>query len=120
MLVPSPPLVILGVFWNINVTSQLVTGLILNLTVPAGQNTALYNIIVSVSCKNLTSGAQFWCSHGSERVVLPGGATVIIPITLTPQVDPELTEVHDLSFIVTSTPPVPVTPCTNPNCLPRP
>lgn len=117
VLVPNPGLVVNGVFWKIDPISQNLTGLFLNVTATANHN-ATYVIIISVSCVNLTSGVVFWCSHGRGIIHLAPNTGGIVPVGLTPQFDPELIEVHDLSFIVTSLPPVPVVPCTTPNCLP--
>ena len=97
----------------------MLTGLILNVTAAPG---SVYQIVTSVSCQNLTTGAVYWCAHGVIKIDCTTAAVgchgVIVGLPLHPQFDPELTEVHDLSFIVTSTPPVPVRICTNPNCAP--
>ena len=70
--------------------------------------TKLYQVFVQVSCLN-SALVEFICATGTGTITLPasgGAGTLVVPIT--PPIDPELTEIHDLSFIVTGSPtPVP-------------
>ncbi len=106
-LVPAPELVINSTSWNINLNSSTVIGVTLNvLTISKVPTTVtkLYQIFIQVSCLD-ASGREFTCATGSTTVTLPsngGSATLFVPIS--PQIDPELIEIHDLSFIVTGTP----------------
>jgi hypothetical protein len=119
VLVPAPELQIISTTWNINGNLSLITGVTLNVTtVSTGSNaTKLYVIFVQVSCLDLTTGKEFTCSTGSGTITLPvnlNGRSATLTVTLTPQIDPETVEVHDLSFIVTGSPsgtPPPPTPC---------
>lgn len=68
--------------------------------------TKIYQIFIQVSCLSLTppSTSEFTCATGSSSITLPangGSGTLVVPIS--PPIDPELIEVHDLSFIVTGT-----------------
>jgi hypothetical protein len=86
-----------------------VTFLILNVTtVPtaAASGFKLYQVFVEVSCLNLTTNVTYTCSQGSGLIALPtnmNGASAILLVPLRPPVDPEIAEIHDLSFIVTGT-----------------
>ncbi len=110
VLVLAPELVILSSSWNLNVTASLVTGVRLNVTTVGapGSTTVLksYQIVVQVSCLD-TAGSEFTCATGTATSTLPSnmfGASVTIRVNVSPSIDPERTEVHDLSFIVTGTP----------------
>jgi hypothetical protein len=87
--------------------SSLVTGLLLNVTTTgvAGQTgTKLYTIDVQVSCLPSTATAPTHCASGTTLATLPvnlNGTAVIIPVAISPSIDPEVTEIDDLSFIVT-------------------
>ena len=106
VLVPAPELRILSSTWNINGTASLVTGVTLNVTTVGGANvTKLYQIFIQVSCFNNATQTEFTCATGSNTIILRangGVGTLIVPIS--PAIDPETVEVHDLSFIVTGKP----------------
>ncbi len=110
VLVPAPELQILQTTWAINGTASLVTGVKLNLTTVGLSGspiiTKIYQIFVQVSCLD-AAGVEFTCSTGNGSVALPSnmsGAQFLLPITLSTPIDPEATEVHDLSYIVTGAP----------------
>jgi hypothetical protein len=108
--VPAPELKILNTFWNLELNSSLVTGLILNLTTtgaPGATGTKLYQVAVEVSCLTSTGTVQPNCAIGTTLVTLPvnlNGTSVMIPVQIAPAVDPEITEIDNLSFIVTAVP----------------
>ncbi len=64
----------------------------------------LYQINVQVSCLT-AQGIEFICSSGGASLVLPSRDAGLrpVPIALVPVLNPEVVEVHDLSFIVSST-----------------
>lgn len=99
----------LNTYWNTELNSSRVTGLILNLTttgVSGATGSKLYHIDVQVSCLAGTAVSPN-CAFGSTLVTLPvnmNGTTVMIPVSISPSIDPEITEIDDLSFIVTGTP----------------
>jgi hypothetical protein len=104
--VPAPELRIINSSWNINGTASLLTGVTLNVTTVGGSAVAfkLYTIYVQVSCLN-ANNVSYTCATGTGTITLPangGAGTVVVPVS--PAIDPETTEVHDLSFIVTGTP----------------
>ena len=115
VLVPAPELQIISSSFAINGTASLVTGIILNVTTvgaPSASGTKLYQIFIQVSCfTNVVPPTEFTCATGSNTITLPvnmNGAFAFLTIPITPPIDPETTEVHDLSFIVTGTPtPIP-------------
>lgn len=107
VFVPAPELQIINTLWHVSLNQSLVTFLVLNVTT-AGTSGGfrLYQVFVEVSCLNLTTNAEFTCSQGSGLIPLPtnmNGASAVLPIVLHPPVDPEIAEIHDLSFIVTET-----------------
>jgi len=119
VLVPAPELQILSTFWDINGNLSLVIGVTLNVTTvgpPGSTATKLYQIFIQVSCLD-SAGKEFTCATGNGTINLPvnmNGKFVLLTIPITPQVDPETIEIHDLSFIVTgspSTPPPPPAQC---------
>ncbi len=67
--------------------------------------TKLYTVFVQVSCFNNATRTEFTCATGSGTITLPasGGVGILI-VPVSPAIDPETIEVHDLSFIVTGTP----------------
>lgn len=98
--------------WNINGNSSQIFGVTLNVITVGGPNvTKLYQIFVQVSCLT-PANVTYTCATGNGTIALPangGRGSLVVPIT--PLIDPETTEVHDLSFIVTGSP-SPVTTCT--------
>lgn len=113
VLVPAPELQIISSTFTINGNLSVITAVILNVTT-VGQPgapvvTKLYQVFIQVSCLDQTvlgkAGLEFTCATGTATITLPsngGSGRLIVPIT--PQIDPETIEVHDLSFIVTGTP----------------
>jgi hypothetical protein len=106
--VPAPELQVINTLWNTELNNSLVTGLILNVTTTgvAGETgTKLYHIDVQVSCLPATSPAAVSnCAFGTTLVTLPvnlNGTSVMVPVALSRAIDPEVTEIDDLSFIVT-------------------
>jgi hypothetical protein len=119
ILVPAPELIINSTTWNINLNMSTITGITLVVTTTGVSGSPvvnkLYQIFVQVSCLT-AAGTEFTCATGTNTIVLPSnmnGATTMLVITISPALDPEQIEVHDLSFIVTGTP----TP-TTPQCPP--
>lgn len=119
VLVPAPELQILNTFWIIDLNSSTIKGVILNITTTAPSGTPivvkLYQIFIQVSCidTTLATGTEFTCTTGTTIIALPSnlnGNHVIVRVSFSPPIDPELIEVHDLSFIVTGT------PCTTIGC----
>ncbi len=106
VLVPAPELQVLSSSWNINGTASLITGVTLNLTTVSATGATgfkLYQIFIQVSCLN-AAGVEFTCSTGTNAIPLPvNRGSALLVVGLTPPIDPETTEVHDLSFIVTGT-----------------
>ena len=108
VLVPAPELQIISSTFTINGTLSVITAVILNVTT-VGQPgapvvTKLYQVFIQVSCLAV-DGREFTCATGAATITLPssgGSGRLVVPIA--PQIDPELVEVHDLSFIVTGTP----------------
>ncbi len=117
MIVPNPGLVVANVTWVISANASLVIGL--NLWVLAGPPAAQYpsfTIYIQVSCLNLGAGgreindSEYICSTGQATIPNPGNGT-FVRIPLHPAINPETSEIHDLSFIVTaSRQPVPNRP----------
>jgi hypothetical protein len=104
-MVPAPELQIQNNFWRINANQSVVTSVILQVFTNASGTVVnkFYQIVVQVSCTN-SAGAVYTCSFGRGTVSLPtntAGATFIVTVPLTPQIDPETTEIDDLSYIVT-------------------
>jgi len=120
VLVPAPELVIISSSFAINGTASLVTGVILNVTTvgtTTSSGTKLYQIFIQVSClTNAIPPTEYTCATGSNTITLPvnmNGAFAFLTVPITPPIDPETTEVHDLSFIVTGNP-TPIPPqCTS-------
>lgn len=109
VIVPAPELQIINSIWDIQQNASLINGVFLNITTvgPAGAvpGVKLYQVFLQVSC--LSGGQVFTCSTGTATIVLPtnmNGNSTVLPVTITPPVEPELTEVDDLSFIVSATP----------------
>ncbi len=109
VLVPAPELQVLSTLWVINGTASLVTGVNLNVTTvsPTPLQLKLYQIFVQISCLPPAPAppVEFTCSTGQTQVTLPTflNGTMIVSVSLNPTIDPELSEVHDISFIVTGT-----------------
>ncbi len=107
--VPAPELQVLNTIWNTDLNSSRVTGLILNLTTTSSSGATgskLYQVEVQVSCLTGTAVSPN-CAVGTVLVTLPvnlNGASVLVPVAITPSIDPETTEIDDLSFIVTGAP----------------
>ncbi len=107
--VPAPELKVLNTIWNTELNSSRVTGLILNLTTTGASGATgskLYQVEVQVSCLTGTTVSPN-CAVGTTLVTLPvnmNGAAVLIPVSISPSIDPETTEIDDLSFIVTGAP----------------
>jgi hypothetical protein len=107
VLVPAPELQIVNNFWRIDANQSLVTGIVLQVTtVPIAGSTAIvnkfYQVVVQVSCLN-AAGAAYTCSVGTGVIILPSnmnGNTAILQVKLNKPIDPEVTEIDDLSFIV--------------------
>jgi hypothetical protein len=108
--VPAPELQVLNTIWNTELNRSIVTGLLLNVTttgVPGQTGTKLYHIDVQVSCLPSTATAPRNCAFGSTLVTLPvnmNGTVAVVPVSIAPAIDPEVTEIDDLSFIVTGSP----------------
>jgi hypothetical protein len=108
VLVPAPELQIVNNFWRIDANQSLVTSIVLQVTtVSVAGSTAIvnkfYQIVVQVSCLN-AAGVAYTCSVGTGVIVLPSnmnGNTAILQVKLNKPIDPEVTEIDDLSFIVT-------------------
>ena len=111
--VPAPELQVLDTIWNVNVNQSLVTGLILNVTTIGGPGltgSRLYSINIQVSCiRNPditpTPPVRPNCAVGQVSVKLPvnlNGVATLVPVSIAPSLDPEKTEIEDLSFIVTA------------------
>lgn len=107
VLVPAPELRIISSAWKINGTASLVNGVVLNLTTLGAAGAVvskLYKIYIQVSCFNNATQTEFTCATGSNTIVLPvnmNGTSVLLNVPITPPIDPETIEIHDLSFIVT-------------------
>lgn len=105
VLVPAPELQIQNNFWRIDANQSLVTSVWL-LVSTNGTGPVLnkvYQVVVQVSCLN-AAGLAYTCSHGTGIIPLPtntNGNSSIVRVPLTPPVDPETTEIDDLSYIVT-------------------
>ena len=108
--VPAPELQILNTIWNVNVNQSLVTGLILNVTTVGGPGLSgvrVYSISIQVSCLRTNGVIRPNCAVGHVSVKLPvnlNGAATLVPAPIAPALDPETTEIDDLSFIVTAMP----------------
>jgi hypothetical protein len=106
--VPAPEFQVVDSSWQIDLNSSTVTAVALVVTTVGGPNvTKLYQVDVEVSClASTTPPTKYICSGGNGVIPLPAnmhGAATTLLVTLTTPVDPEATEVHDLSFIVTGT-----------------
>lgn len=110
VLVPAPELKITSSFWSINGTASLITGVTLNITTVGGAGTTgfkLYKVYIQVSCFNNATQTGFTCATGNNSIILPvnmNGTSTRLNVPITPPIDPETIEVHDLSFIVTGNP----------------
>jgi hypothetical protein len=119
VLVPAPELQILSSSWSIDGVNSVVVGVVLNVTTVGASGltgSKLYQIFVQVSCLN-AAGMEYTCATGSNTITLPvnmNGASTILIVRTTPPIDPETTQIHDLSFIVTGSP----SPVTTPQCPP--
>jgi hypothetical protein len=107
LLVPAPELQVINTLWHVSLNQSLVTFLILNITtVGPASGFKVYQVFVEVSCLNLSTNVTYTCSQGSGMIPLPtnmNGASAVLLVPLSPPVDPETAEIHDLSFITTST-----------------
>lgn len=105
VLVPDPHLQVIQTRWTIDAPNSTITGLDLlvfpNDTV---RELRLYQVLIQVSCLD-PNGKEYICSTGGVQVVLPSMGVGIRPLHIDLQTTlfPETTEVHDLSFIVSST-----------------
>jgi len=114
VLVPSADLDIVRATWSIDADNSLVRSVdlltFMNATV---WKLKLFEFFVQVSCldETVTPPREFICSTGSTRAVLPSHWIGLRPIRvdLKKPINPETTEIHDLSFIVTDLNPVPQT-----------
>ncbi len=113
VLVPAPELQILSSSWSINLFNSTIVAVILNVTTVGGTTTQfkLYQIFVQLSCLKGPlpgiPGTDFTCAVGTTTITLPtnmNGASAIVKVPITPPIDPELIEVHNISFIVTGSP----------------
>ncbi len=121
-MVPAPELQILTSSWSINLNTSSIVAVILNVTTVGGTTTQfkLYQIFVQLSCLKGPlpgiPGTDFTCAVGTITITLPTNmnrTSTIVRVPITPPIDPELIEVHNLSFIVTGSPAPPPTPsCT--------
>jgi len=111
--VPAPELQVLNTIWNINVNQSLVTGLILNVTTVGGTGLSgvrLYSINIQVSCQITALPVPVVrpnCAVGQVSIKLPvnlSPGAALVPVSIAPAIDPEKTEIDDLSFIVTASP----------------
>ncbi len=109
VVVPASNVDIVRATWSIDPDTSLVTDVDL-LVFPNAPvwKLKLFEFFVQVSCLD-SSGAQFICSTGSTRVVFPSHWIGLRPlrILLNKPINPETTEIDDLSFIVTDLNPVP-------------
>lgn len=106
VIVPPPELQIVAAVWFIDAPKSLVTDVVLLVTTEAPVLTLkLYAVYVQVSCLDETTipPTEFICSNGRTSIVLPtdGAGLRRLRINLSTPINPELTEIHDLSFIVT-------------------
>lgn len=105
----KPGLTVLNVTWSIDPTQQIVKAIALFVqpATPPKQNVQ-YHIGVFVSCQNLRTGQVFTCSSGRGVVTFGSSNTLPSPrgfsINLLRTIDPENSEIHDLRFVVSSSP----------------
>ncbi len=112
VLVPGADMDIVRATWSIDPDTSTVTDVDL-LIFPRSTvwKLKLFEFFVQVSCLD-SAGNEFICSTGSITTVLPSHWIGLRPlrIALTKPINPETTEIEDLSFIVTDLNPVPQTP----------
>ncbi len=114
VLVPSADLDIVRATWSIDADTSLVrdVDLLVFMNSPVWK-LKLFEFFVQVSCldESVTPPKEFICSTGSTRAILPSHWIGLRPIRvdLKRPINPETTEIHDLSFIVTDLNPVPQT-----------
>jgi len=106
VLVPPPELQIVAAVWSIDGPKSLVTDVVLLVTTQSPVLTLKrYQVFVQVSCldETILPPREFICSNGQTSIILPtnGAGLRRLRIILETPVNPELTEIHDLSFIVT-------------------
>lgn len=121
VLVPPAEMDIVRATWSIDAERSLVTDVDL-LIFPNSPvwKLKLFEFFVQVSCldpgpdgtEGTADDVEFICSTGRAREVLPSHWIGLRPlrIDLTKPINPETTEIHDLSFIVTNLNPVPQGP----------
>jgi len=115
--VPAPELQIVNNFWRIDVNQSLVTHVVLVVTTTGASPVVnkLYQIVVQVSCLS-PAGIVYTCSAGTTVIVLPsntGGSNAVVVVPLQTPIEPETTEIDDISYIVTDT----VIPTTTPGVI---
>ncbi len=112
VLVPGADMDIERATWSIDPDTSTVTDVDL-LVFPraAVWKLKLFQFFVQVSCL-APDGTESICSTGSTKAILPSHWIGLRPlsIALTKPINPETTEIEDLSFIVTDLNPVPQTP----------
>ncbi len=114
VLVPSTDLDIVRATWSIDAEASLVRDVDLLVFMNSQVwKLKLFEFFVQVSCldESKTPPTEFICSTGSTKAVLPSHWIGLRPIRvdLKRPINPETTEIHDLSFIVTDLNPVPQT-----------
>ena len=114
VVVPSAEMDIVRATWSIDPDKSLVTDVDLLIFPNASVwQLKLFQFFVQVSCldETVTPPREFICSTGSTRAVLPSHWIGLRPlrIDLKTPINPETTEIHDLSFIVTDLNQVPQT-----------
>ncbi len=118
VLVPPPELQIIQSTWSINSKTSLVTDVDLLVTTNSSVwQLKLYRVEVEVSCLKETPGTvpvEFICANGRATIILPTHGIGLRPIKilLNNPIDPEITEIHDLSIIVTDLARIPGQPPT--------
>jgi hypothetical protein len=110
VVVPAPELQIQNNFWKVNANQSLVVMVLLQVTTVGIAGSPIvnkvYQVVVQVSCLN-SANVSYTCSTGRGIIPLPSnmnGTSAVLPVPLNPPIDPETTEIDDLSFIVTSSP----------------
>ncbi len=114
VIVPAPELQIIESRWSIDPQKSLVTDVDLLVTTNSSVwQLKLYQIDVQVSCED-TAGNEYICAYGLASIILPTHGIGLRPIRiiLNHPIDPETTEIHDLSFIVTDLAKIPAQPPT--------
>ncbi len=120
VIVENPGLVIHNVTWNIDAAKSVVTGLTLWVSAETNRSRG-FTIYVQVSCLSIGPDgreipvSEYICAIGQVAIANTGPTPVRVVIPIRPEVNPEITEIHDLSFIVTGMPQPPPTPSRLPN-----